>query len=760
MRSGVLGVSTAVVAAGALYCGQSHLAAQATASSRPVDFVADVQPILRDHCYECHGPDKQMNGLRLDRRHAAMRGGTTAVIAPGVALSSRLYLRLIGTTYGHRMPLEEEVLTPAQIQTIKDWIDQGAAWPDAASGDVAPPPLDPVAVRAFAALRAGDRATFLSLVSGHPNLSTLRGPGGSTPLMAAALYGDAPLVKTLLDQGASPNVANHAGATPLMWAANDLAKATLLVDHGANVNARSDDGRFPLVIAASFAGNREVVALLLDHHANPSIQAPGAIAQVTAITEAAKQGDEASVRLLIERGSDVARAGFLALHFALRAECPGCVEAISSKLPRPLFSPALVLDAPPLGRAGATVSMLEHGADANARNPVGYPIIVLAAASAAAQVDAIKALLAHGADLAATGPNGETALDVARRHGHTAVVDALVEAGATASAPSIVPLAFAPAHSPRAAVLRSLPLLQHADVQFLQKAGCVSCHNNAQAAETIALARARGFTVDEAIAKGQRAKIGDYVDEWRERALQMQGIPGDSDTMSAILNGLAAEGYPADPSTDAIARFIRRQQMPDGRWRPFAHRPPIEDGDVKTTVEAVRALRTYAPPSERREADESIQRAGAWLAQVQPELTQDRAYRVLGLHDAHAGSRAIVEAGKQLAALQRADGGWSQLPTLDADAYSTGEALVALLESGAMRARDTVVQRGVQFLLRTQRADGSWFVARRAIPIQPYFDAGFPYGRDQFISAAATNWATQALISAAGQAPRGTAHHE
>ena len=31
-------------------------------------------------------------------------------------------------------------------------------------------------------------------------------------------------------------------------------------------------------------------------------------------------------------------------------------------------------------------------------------------------------------------------------------------------------------------------------------------------------------------------------------------------------------------------------------------------------------------------------------------------------------------------------------------------------------------------------------------PLQPYFDAGFPHGRDQFISASATNYATQALL--------------
>ena len=95
--------------------------------------------------------------------------------------------------------------------------------------------------------------------------------------------------------------------------------------------------------------------------------------------------------------------------------------------------------------------------------------------------------------------------------------------------------------------------------------------------------------------------------------------------------------------------------------------------------------------------------------------------------------------------MQRADGGWSQLSTLPSDAYATGEALVALVESGAMTATDPVYQRGVQFLLNTQFADGSWFVKSRAIPLQPHFESGFPFGKDQFISAAGSNWAAMAL---------------
>jgi hypothetical protein len=276
----------------------------------------------------------------------------------------------------------------------------------------------------------------------------------------------------------------------------------------------------------------------------------------------------------------------------------------------------------------------------------------------------------------------------------------------------------------------------------------VSCHHNAQTAETIALARTRRLQVDEAIATAQREKIAAYLEDWRERVLVGQGIPGEVDSISPILKGLAAEHHAPDGATDAMARFVRLQQAPGGYWRATAHRPPIESGDVRVTAEAMRALQLYAPPAERPLADAAIGRAAAWLAAVQPDDAQERAYQVLGLHWARANRASVAAAAKRLISGQRADGGWAQTSSLASDAYATGESLVALLASGALTAADPVVQRGVEFLRKTQLADGSWFVARRAIPIQPYFDAAFPHGKDQFISAAATNWAAQALIYA------------
>ncbi len=106
------------------------------------------------------------------------------------------------------------------------------------------------------------------------------------------------------------------------------------------------------------------------------------------------------------------------------------------------------------------------------------------------------------------------------------------------------------------------------------------------------------------------------------------------------------------------------------------------------------------------------------------------------------------KAAQALLTLQQSDGGWTQLPSLSSDAYATGQALVALHESGALPVSSPAYQRGVRFLLNSQLEDGSWYVHSRALPVQPYFDSGFPHGHDQFISAAATNWAVMALIAA------------
>ena len=110
--------------------------------------------------------------------------------------------------------------------------------------------------------------------------------------------------------------------------------------------------------------------------------------------------------------------------------------------------------------------------------------------------------------------------------------------------------------------------------------------------------------------------------------------------------------------------------------------------------------------------------------------------------------------GRALVAAQHQDGGWSQNPNLASDAYATGESLWALREAGVLSVSDPVYQRGVKFLLSTQWEDGSWYVRSRAVKFQPYFQSGFPFEHDQWISATATAWAVRALAPAANNEKR------
>jgi mono/diheme cytochrome c family protein len=254
--------SATVVLAGALV-GQTP---------RKIYLAKDVQSIFQAYCVSCHGPSQQMAGFRIDQRRYAMPnrvGANGARIVPGDSGRSRLYQKIVGNGGGLRMP-PTGTLSQEQIGNIKAWIEQNAEWPDEVSGETPRFPPDPKATQIMNALRNGDREGFEKLLAEDPKSAERRGPSGSTPLMYAALYGDAASVRRLLKSGANPNLPNDAGATPLMWAVDDEEKVHLLLEGGADTNARSAEGRTALAIAAGRYGSSAVVQQLLDHKANQS----------------------------------------------------------------------------------------------------------------------------------------------------------------------------------------------------------------------------------------------------------------------------------------------------------------------------------------------------------------------------------------------------------------------------------------------------------------------------------------------------------
>ncbi len=106
--------------------------------SSSIDFVRDIQPIFQTHCYECHGATKHKNGLRLDRRAVALKGGDTGpAVVPGNSEQSLIVRRLLGLDGEDQMPKDKDPLASAQIALIRAWIDQGAPWPESADAAVA-----------------------------------------------------------------------------------------------------------------------------------------------------------------------------------------------------------------------------------------------------------------------------------------------------------------------------------------------------------------------------------------------------------------------------------------------------------------------------------------------------------------------------------------------------------------------------------------------------------------------------------------------
>lgn len=715
------------------------VAALAQSAGR-VDFRQDVLPIFREHCIGCHGPSQQMNGFRLDRRSAALRGGTFPVLIPGSSATSRLYLKLIGTEFGQQMP-PTGPLRQEQIDIIKRWIDEGAEWPDEVAGDLPPTPADPAAARVMEALRRRDAATARRELRRNPGAARQRGLAGTTPLMYSALYADHAMVKVLLDSGADPDAANDLGATALMWAVHDVEKTRLLLDRGAQTEARGDDGRTPLIIAASRAGSAPVVKLLLDRGARANAIAGNG---TTALREAANAADPEVMQLVIASGADVKRDAAAALGNALRARCRACADLVIDAVDRRGLNDALQSLAI-RGDEGAVRLLLERGADPNARNGDGLTALMQACSSDYLPVGIVRLLLDRGADVNAVSADGLTALDFALRRNHPQILAALTAAGARRGQPDLASLPKPMAsHAVRAAVDNAIPLLQRTDATFTEKAGCLSCHHDALTALTVARARQKRVKVDEAIAAAQLRQTLTYLESWRERALRGIGLAGGSTTVGYVLLGLGAERHPADPMTDAYAHYLVSRQLTDGRMRVNAHRPPHEASDITATAVAIRGISLYGGP-----ATKTAVTAGAqWIASQRAQSTEEATFQLLGLAwSGHDRERAYA-IGKELLAQQKSDGGWSSLPALESDAYATGQVLVALREAKVIAASHPAYVRGVQFLLNTQLADGSWHVRTRSLPQQAYFESGFPHGKDQFISAAATNWATLALLEA------------
>ena len=306
--------------------------------------------------------------------------------------------------------------------------------------------------------------------------------------------------------------------------------------------------------------------------------------------------------------------------------------------------------------------------------------------------------------------------------------------------------------NPRAAVERALPALERSAKAFVANRSCVSCHHNILPILTFRLAAGRGFTIDRATLASVERKTFRELTNARafDEAVQGANVSDPTPNDSWLLIAAHEAGLAPNLTNAVYARRIASWQH-DGHWTTSDFRPPHSSSLFTATATAVRAIRAYFPDEMRAARDATLARARTWLAASAPASTEDAAFRLLGLVWAEARARRRGGGGTRPAHAAEPGGGWPQLSEgYAADAYSTGEALYALHEAGTP-ADSAAWRKGIAFLLSAQAADGTWHVRTRMISpadvSPPYFTTGFPYKKDEYLSYAASCWATMALLS-------------
>ncbi len=297
------------------------------------------------------------------------------------------------------------------------------------------------------------------------------------------------------------------------------------------------------------------------------------------------------------------------------------------------------------------------------------------------------------------------------------------------------------------AINKSLALLQPSSHTFLENAGgCQSCHHTDLTAVNLSIAKEKGFTVNDTILN-EALDSNINVIKYRKATLS----ENDDPTAIVVTGGyqlwaLWANQYKSNKVIELLLKNLMRRQTGEGCWVSPNPRPPLEYYSFTATALVLKAMQYYAPSSWQNEVLERTKKASSWLRNTIPETNEEKVFQLLGLTWTNGDKGFIQQQAKKLLATQHEDGGWSQLANLPDDAYATGQALYALYESKQLSADDPAYQKGITFLLRTQFEDGSWKVESRSFPTVPFVDTGFPHDKNQFISAAGTNWATMSLL--------------
>ena len=453
----------------------------------------------------------------------------------------------------------------------------------------------PIAPDLVTAIRDADAQAVCELIEHGADVNA-RDAQGNTPLILASFYASAKCVAVLLEKGADANAANQDGVTALVRAATSYEKTRLLVDAGADIRVRTADlGNTPLILAARRAGNSRTVKLLLERGANATTRNS---AGISPIISGAASGDLETVQILLNAG---AKAGDFP-----KSNDPRATD-LAAGFRTPLMWAAYYNDVPmvrlllehgadpnqstyfgnPLSQAcwhdgfEAAELLIDRGANVNARDAVAnFTPLHWAAGDETLRPNLVKLLLACGADPNAAGGEAVGALGlvpqtprlIALKRGRTAIVDALVAAGAKdqpqpekiatphRSLPETVENStlIASAEKALAALQTTAARSREAFLRHVSKQDCVSCHQQSLPMAAVGHARKRSIRFDQDAAREQIDLVVNLRNPYSKTEIVVQTLfhPDPAHAYGYQLLGLAAEGVPPSAVTDGQVHHL------------------------------------------------------------------------------------------------------------------------------------------------------------------------------------------------------------
>lgn len=290
-------------------------------------------------------------------------------------------------------------------------------------------------------------------------------------------------------------------------------------------------------------------------------------------------------------------------------------------------------------------------------------------------------------------------------------------------------------------IAKGIEFLEADMARWRSEQGCAACHHGPMYLWSLNLARKQGYAVNEPalgemthwllsdeearllpkpVTKTPATASSQAADRVMAAMMGRRGLLQPSIYLAHALRTLP-EGEPLrQEAWQQVLNHFAQAQMPDGSFVGAVGRPPIFNTPQILTLTAVLALAEAdsQPDSLRLDdtARQTLRRATAWLdLQSADETHQGLVLRLwLSSLDPQASPKTS-ELISTLRSQQRSDGGWSQAAEMASDAFATGQTLYVLQRAG-IREDDLAVARGIEFLVRSQRDDGTWAMISRPHP--------------------------------------------